>query len=415
MDHSPPSDSHSSGLHFTAKSEPISTDITQVDNRTLICARFPRSNDGYGTTECLFYNDIARHLGVAFGPGFPFTPEVPDHFNPPYEIRSEGSVEGLGMFAKRNIKVGEVILVERPLMVAPIASVDFSGIECPKEIRDVTDQDPELAPKFHLEPLLRLAFDRMGPENREAYAKMSLDNVAESHGVALELSSIWAKNSFTFHELHAEPEVPSANLDRYTMVFKEISRVNHSCLPNGIRKFDLPSFSLRVFASRNIKEKEEIFYSYFDNIIDYPTAADRQEYLEPYGFTCSCASCSPPASAPSKPGPLSKCGPDAIRISIHERYYKLVGARQGHLNDIDRARNIYKDCIRLLTDDKSGMIAHGFQGTQEFVTIYDIYFDAVQTLCQDEDEDANIAKMKDYLKDVLPYVEYLPEVMEIGT
>ncbi|KAF8983513.1 hypothetical protein BDQ17DRAFT_1377928 [Cyathus striatus] len=61
------------------------------------------------------------------------------------------------------------------------------------------------------------------------------------------------------------------------------------------------------------------------------------------------------------------------------------------------------------------MIAHGFQGTQEFVTIYDICFDAVQTLCQDEDEDANIAKMKDYLKDVLPYVEYLPEVMEIGT
>ncbi|KAJ7183106.1 hypothetical protein C8R46DRAFT_507825 [Mycena filopes] len=42
--------------------------------------------------------------------------------------------------------------------------------------------------------------------------------------------------------------------ERYHGVFLNLSRVNHSCSPNTTYRFDLPSFSYRLFAVRDIVE-----------------------------------------------------------------------------------------------------------------------------------------------------------------
>ncbi|KAF8996713.1 hypothetical protein BDQ17DRAFT_1329786 [Cyathus striatus] len=95
---------------------------------------------------------------------------------------------------------------------------------------------------------------------------------------------------------------------------------------------------------------------------------------------------------------------DVIRTSIRDRYNVLAKTfHEGQLRDINRAMKIYKDCIRLLADDETGMVSHGFQGTQEYLKIYEICFKATHSLCRNEvDKNAKVTKMIDYLKDVLP-------------
>lgn len=54
----------------------------------------------------------------------------------------------------------------------------------------------------------------------------------------------------------------------------------------------MASFSYNLRAVREIKEGEELFISYTDD----GTTAERQEQLAPYGFRCTCASCTDPKS-----------------------------------------------------------------------------------------------------------------------
>ncbi|KAF8996714.1 hypothetical protein BDQ17DRAFT_1429518 [Cyathus striatus] len=278
---SPPiqSDSHPSEISCILNTEPVPFTHQLISEKALLCTRVPKvSQDGYGTTECFLYGNTAWTLFIK--PGFGCAPKVPKQIFKPYQIRSDGSVGGLGMFAKRDIEFGECILVERPLMVAPLV-VDLHGIECPKDIRDAAHIDPECAPRRLLEPMVRLMLDRMSLDNRKAY--LDLDN-AQSNSVH-KLCSIWGTNSFHFPELDKLVSGDDSNVI-YTMVFKEMSR-----LLTELRTHVQPkSFTVRLSASRNIAKGEEIFYSYIEPIIDYPIAADRQKQLKLIGFTCSCAS-----------------------------------------------------------------------------------------------------------------------------
>jgi len=63
----------------------------------------------------------------------------------------------------------------------------------------------------------------------------------------------------------------------------------YSCSPNADFEFSLASFSLQVYAVRDIKSGEEIFYSYTG--VQAPAAKHRKA-LKPYGFTCACKACS---------------------------------------------------------------------------------------------------------------------------
>jgi hypothetical protein len=117
-----------------------------------------------------------------------------------YEIRPTPSM-GLGMFARRDIKRGELILAERPLLV--VSSIPtFSQFLQP----NISDRDAFLQP----------CFDWLTPDNYRALANShTQDGSGPLHGVLRTNGS-----RLPYGEVEAH---------KCTAVYKEISRINHMC------------------------------------------------------------------------------------------------------------------------------------------------------------------------------------------
>jgi len=65
----------------------------------------------------------------------------------------------------------------------------------------------------------------------------------------------------------------------------------NSCRPNAGNKFALATFSMQVRAIVDIKKGDELFLCYGTV---YKSTPVRQAALAPYGFQCTCASCTSP-------------------------------------------------------------------------------------------------------------------------
>jgi hypothetical protein len=68
--------------------------------------------------------------------------------------------------------------------------------------------------------------------------------------------------------------------------------IAYSCRPNVFKAFSLSTFSAQIRALHDIKKGDEIFVSYI-NLAQ--TTPQRQASLVPYGFKCTCASCTLPS------------------------------------------------------------------------------------------------------------------------
>ncbi|KAI0045236.1 SET domain-containing protein, partial [Auriscalpium vulgare] len=75
-------------------------------------------------------------------------------------------------------------------------------------------------------------------------------------------------------------------LMHYGGVFNDMSRVNHSCSPNAVYRWDLELFAGELRALRAIAPGEEITITYLDTCLPY--AARQQILREKYSFTCTC-------------------------------------------------------------------------------------------------------------------------------
>ncbi|KAL6716645.1 hypothetical protein ACLMJK_006213 [Lecanora helva] len=72
-------------------------------------------------------------------------------------------------------------------------------------------------------------------------------------------------------------------------VFLEVSKFNHSCVPNAHLMWNQTSEQATIFAVRDILKTEEIFVSYIRE--EYVTQAHRREPLRDRGFHCRCRAC----------------------------------------------------------------------------------------------------------------------------
>ena len=72
-------------------------------------------------------------------------------------------------------------------------------------------------------------------------------------------------------------------------VFKTISRINHSCLPNA-RRVESPE-GFEILARRAVAEGEEVTFDYAQCSVGCP-APKRAAALQAWGFTCGCPVCS---------------------------------------------------------------------------------------------------------------------------
>ncbi|KAJ3515324.1 hypothetical protein NLJ89_g1835 [Agrocybe chaxingu] len=269
------------------KPESMSSDASkthygeEVVGTTTIPPRFldgPPDPDGH--SEWLFWGPTkVKVVGL---PGYPRPIPKPTHPNM-CVVRSTPD-KGLGVFATRDIKVGELIFSERPLLVVP------TGIRAMSPIPKHYSQEKKLQiAMFQQEKSVEPAVDRMDEAQKKAFMALANSHKEDGSGP---LYGIIRTNGIGLGNLGDGPKPPAGQYYppqfMYTAICELGSRINHSCMPNVKFSFKLSSFSLQSSASKDIKAGEELFYSYCPVL---QTAADRRKDLAPYGFECKCPAC----------------------------------------------------------------------------------------------------------------------------
>jgi SET domain len=239
---------------------------------------------------------------VINAPGYPQPvpkPKASYGAQPAYVIKPTPDM-GLGVFATRDIKMGELIFAERPLLVTPCAIMGTSENEY-----NLKTQKAILMMEW--EKTLEIAVDRMEAEDKNAFMELANSHKDDGSGPIL---GITRTNGFRVgSNIFDGSEMREDGHNAYSGVIKIGSRINHrycvlplpfeimiflhmhisiSCMPNVQIVFSTPSFSFQCSASVDIKAGEQLFYAYCE--VDEPVAK-RQAGLAPYGIVCSCPAC----------------------------------------------------------------------------------------------------------------------------
>ncbi|CAG8959131.1 hypothetical protein HYFRA_00012994 [Hymenoscyphus fraxineus] len=157
-----------------------------------------------------------------------------------FEVR-EAKGAGLGAFAIKDIKKGEVVMTEKPLFLATDATFW-------EKYQGLTGEQRDTYRSLH-------AWSKAG---------VTWENIAQS--------IFWTNRFRTYSE-------PGE-----TGIFVKSSRFNHQCHPHAnCSYFFYKDKNLLVFTVlKDIREGEEITISYSDKPQDFPYQ---------YGFTCNCPRC----------------------------------------------------------------------------------------------------------------------------
>lgn len=126
-------------------------------------------------------------------------------------------------------------------------------------------------------------------------------------------------------------------------VFEIAARFNHSCIPNAYFSWNEAKFEERIFAIRNIEEREEITLSYCDPFYE---SSQRKWELQHYGFTCACPACT------------DLDDPESFGAQSRERRWRLA--------EIDEAMaypGSFADVLRMKIEMAKLMREEGLSGT----------------------------------------------------
>ncbi|OCH89358.1 SET domain-containing protein [Obba rivulosa] len=261
-----------------------------------------RCNDPAGETECILRGGMKEAILAqpGFSCGVPAPLETAHTINPV-------PGRGLGMFATRELRYGDLIFAERPLIVAPAAYMTRAP---PTETGE-----PSLEWLFmEWEDLLKAAVGRMSTENQEAYRALANSHVNDGSPPLL---GIMRTNGFSASEalLQVFPGLSDGPEGRFSAVGKVLSRVNHSCAPNATVVMEPLSFTLQLIAVKPIALGDEITVTYC-GLLD--TQKQRQAQLDSYGFTCECPACSNAAESDERRTKIAE-----IRKSLGEHEFEM--------------------------------------------------------------------------------------------
>lgn len=179
------------------------------------------------------------------------------------------TLAGFGAFANRDIKRGERILAEEPL------------IEC--TIPKSGDCD------------LTAIIGTLSEGKQEAYYALSQ---APLYGETKTNVGIWHSNAYP----QASPLAMAFDLqngvgrDKEGACFAVACRFNHSCVPNVHCAWNGRLKRQTIHALRDIAKGEELVVNYLAELA-MPTEARRRRLREGFGFECMCAACTLVADA----------------------------------------------------------------------------------------------------------------------
>lgn len=139
-------------------------------------------------------------------------------------------------------------------------------------------------------------------------------------------------------------------------VFENISRINHSCLPNAVQAWNAQNREETVYAVRDIQPGTEITLSYHAG---GPSTVRKALLKENFGFDCACELCSlPPSELKASDGRLIRAqsldasiGDSAtVRASpgkVLKNCKSLLGIFQQEGIKDDRLARLWYDCFQV--------------------------------------------------------------------
>ena len=212
------------------------------------------------------------------------------------EIRERVGVGGgRGLFAKKDLKAGDLLLVEKAMGVA-VPKPAIGGKE--RRVQDLQDLHGQLG-RTSMKKLRGNRKEREGFVGLYAGADPGEEGMT-TEGICGDVGAVRRRlnyNSFAFEwmtrdqhmtflreggNIKTERENPNCCIG----VWKTASCANHSCLPNAQRAFlgDLIVFR----ASRYMTKDEEVTISYIPLL---ESLAERTRWFKDFGFVCQCAHC----------------------------------------------------------------------------------------------------------------------------
>ncbi|KAJ7091125.1 hypothetical protein C8R44DRAFT_891532 [Mycena epipterygia] len=223
---------------------------------------------------------------------------LPTRFSPPpdalenaIELRSAGA-KGMGMFATQDIRAAALIHVEYPTTVTQNTMVLNFGLTKTEAYRELVRRVPE----------------------KTLPALLQLNNSQPPEVCDLE-EGILRSNTFGV-EIPA-PSIPSSSAMGHNALFLQASRLNHSCAPNVVHRFDPEFFTLSIHAICPIAKGEEIVHSYIDLASAVKREARRSLLRDLFHFECICSRCALPDAATVDES-------DARRQRLHDATWDTV-------------------------------------------------------------------------------------------
>ena len=190
--------------------------------------------------------------------------------------------KGEGLRSKRDIKYGELIILEEPIIrickIVLKKANPFRKLEkFPESMRE--DMKSKLEQQLvelntTSEKVLKEDFDKLASEKQRDF--LSLHDCHQK------------KNDKTLLGIVSTNGLIQE--DGETLLFLTISKLNHSCLPNVAFEF-VPPYG-RIYAVTDIKSGEELCLDYGGYGSRFSTINQRQEMLkDKYDFSCTCELC----------------------------------------------------------------------------------------------------------------------------
>eukprot|EP00392_Amoebophrya_sp_AT5.2_P002398 g2403.t1 len=194
-----------------------------------------------------------------------------------------GQNKGRGLIATRDIKRGELIIAEKPVLFAP-GTTGFSAVLARKSWEERLQRD-----------FLRL------PAERQRDVMQLHDKAAGAGGAD--------KTTKTLAGIFATNGLPQGVGSTDGVLCLTISRANHSCCNNAYHAWNATDGTERLYAEDNIACGDEICTNYC-SAWTHSRAERRAELQAKFYFHCMCAECTLPEEEVAKR--------DAIRGKIRD-------------------------------------------------------------------------------------------------
>ncbi|SJL08571.1 uncharacterized protein ARMOST_11937 [Armillaria ostoyae] len=228
-----------------------------------------------GDSQCLLTGHLKRRLEHISG----FPRPLKETGDKAYRI-STSLHRGLGMFAARQFKTGDLVADERPLMVYPIDPPTNLSFLASTRVDE------------YLQDVVGSIFEYMSEESQDTFMGLRNRHLHDGYGPLL---GVARTNGYVLDD-----DLMDSTKDTY---FIPTTLNNESRSLAVLVYMELRPTLFRYGAARDIEQGEEIFTTFTTDILQ--PAAERAKDLVPYGIKCTCRACLDPTKS------------DPIRAAVH--------------------------------------------------------------------------------------------------